>query len=69
VGDVLEDVQAGDPLCGQQLCCIGFVLLQRRREHVSRLHFLPPGALNVKDRRLQDPAKRQRLLRLFLLPP
>ena len=65
--DVLEDVEPRHALVGQQLRRVGLRLLQRRREHVSRLHFLPPRALHVQHGRLQHAAERHRLLRLFLL--
>ena len=55
------------PCAGEQLRRVRLGLLQRRREHVARLHFLPARALHVQHRRLQHAAERQRLLRLLLL--
>ena len=67
MGDVLEHVEPGDALVGEQLRGVRLVLLQRGGEHVARLHFLPSGALHVQHRRLQHAAERERLLRLLLL--
>ena len=68
MGDVFEHVEARDALRREKLRRVGFVLLKRRGEHVARLHLLPPRALHVKNGRLQHTAKRERLLRLLLLP-
>src|SRR5207248_2945010 len=38
--DVLEHVEPRDALPREQLCRIGFVLLQRRRENIAGLDFL-----------------------------
>ena len=67
VRDVLEHVEPGDALRRQQLRRVRLGLLQHRREHVARLHFLAPGALHVQHRGLQHAAERQRLLGLLLL--
>ena len=67
VRDVFEDVEPGDALPGEQLRRVRPVLLQRRRDDVARLHFLPSRALHVEHRRLQHAPERERLLGLLLL--
>jgi hypothetical protein len=67
VSDVLQHVEPRDPVRGEQLRRVRLVLLQRCRQHVTRLNFLPPRALHVQHCRLQDPPERKCLLRLFLL--
>ena len=66
--DVVEDVEARDALVGQELCRVALRLLENRREDVAGVRFVPLCALDVQNRRLQDAAKRHRLLR-FLLGP
>ena len=65
--DVLEHVEPGDALAGEQLRGVRPVLLERRRDDVARMDFLPPGALHVEHRRLQHAPERERLLGLLLL--
>ena len=67
VRDVLEDVEPGDALRGEQLRRVRPVLLERRRDDVAGMHFLAAGALDVQHRRLQHAPERQRLLGLLLL--
>ena len=67
VGDVLEDVESGYALRREELCRVRLGLLERGGEHIARLHFLAPGALDVQDRGLQHPAERHGLVGLFLL--
>ena len=67
VRDVFEHVEPRDALVGEQLRRVRLVLLERRREHVARLHFLPAGALDVEDRGLEHAAERERLFRFLLL--
>ena len=67
MGDVLEDVEPGNALPGEQLRRVRSVLLQGRRDHVARMNFLAAGALDVQDRRLEHTAERQRLLGFLLL--
>ena len=55
------------PCAGEQLRRVRPVLLQRRRDDVARMHFLPAGALHVEHRRLEHAPERQRLLGLLLL--
>ncbi len=55
------------PCTGQQLRRKRLVLLQRCREHVARLDFLPARALHVQHGRLQHAPERERLLGLLLL--
>ena len=55
------------PCAASSCAAYDFDLLQRRREHVARLHFLAAGALDVQHRRLQHAPERQRLLGLLLL--
>ena len=47
---------------------VGLRLLQRRRQHVAGLHFLPAGALDVQHGSLKHAPERERLLRFLLLP-
>jgi hypothetical protein len=67
VRDVLEHVEARHALVRQELRRVGLRLLQRRREHVARLHFLPSRALHVQHRGLEHTAEGHRLLGLLLL--
>jgi hypothetical protein len=67
MGDEVEHVKPRDALGSQQLRRVGLVLLQRRGEHVTRVHLLASRALHVKHGRLQDPAEGEGLLRLFVL--
>ena len=66
VRDVVQDVQPGDALSGQQLRRVALGLLEDRREHVAGVRLVAPGALDVHDSRLQHAAKRHGLLRLAL---
>ena len=67
VRDVLEDVEPRHALRREELRRVRLGLLERGREHVARLDFLPPGALHVQHRRLQHAAERHRLIRFLLL--
>ena len=67
VRDVFEDIESRDALTGEQLGRVGPVLLERCRDHVARMDFLPSGALHVEHRRLEHAPERKRLLGLFLL--
>ena len=55
------------PCAASSCAAYDSILLERGRQHVARLDFLPAGALHVEDRRLEHAAERQRLFRLFLL--
>ena len=66
--DVVEDVETRDALVGQQLCRMALRLLENRREDVAGVRFVALRALDVQNRRLQDAAKRHRLLGLPLRP-
>ena len=67
VRDVLEHVEPRHALRGEELRRVRLGLLERGRQHVARLDFLPPRALHVQHRRLQHAAERHRLVRLLLL--
>ena len=67
VRDVFEHVEPRHALVREQLRRVRLGLLQRRREHVARLHFLAARALHVQHRRLEHAAEGHRLLGLFLL--
>ncbi len=64
VRDVVEDVEPGDTLRGEQLCRVGLLLLEHRGEDVPGPHFIASCALHVEDRRLQHAPEGERLLRL-----
>ena len=68
VRDVLEDVEARDPVLGEQAGGFGVRLLENRGADVARLHLLALGALDVEHGGLQHAAERRRLLRLALVP-
>ena len=56
------------PCAASNCAACDSVLLERRRDDVARLHFLPAGALHVQHRRLQHAPEGERLLGFFLLP-
>ena len=64
VRDVVEHVEAGDALRGEQLGRVGLLLLEHRGEHVPGPHFIASGALHVQDGRLQHAPEGERLLGL-----
>ena len=65
--NVVEHVEAGDPLRGQQPRRLGVGLLQNGRADVAGLHFLALRALHVQHRGLQHAAERRGLLRVVLV--
>ena len=67
VREVLEHVEPGDALFGQQRRRPRLRLLQDGRDQIAHLRFLPLRALHVQHRRLQRSAERRRLLGLALL--
>ena len=67
VRDVLEDVEPGDSLFGQQPRRIAFRLLEHRRQNVADLCLVALCALDVKYRLLQHPPECRGLLRFALL--
>ena len=64
--DVVQDVEPGDALGGQQLGGVALRLLENRREHVAGVRLVAPGALDVHDGGLQHAPERHRLFRLAL---
>ena len=64
VRDVLEHVEARDPLGQEQRYRARVRLLEDRGEQVARLDLVLLGVLGVGDRGLQDPVERERLARL-----
>ena len=65
--DVLEHVEPGDAVLGQQLRGVGLRLLQDRGADVAGFDLGALRALHVQHRGLEDAAKRRRLLRLALI--
>jgi len=64
VRDVVQHVQPGDALRGQQLGRVRFLFLEHGSQHVAGPHLITPGALHVQYGRLQHAAEGERLLRL-----
>ena len=68
VGNVVEDVEARDPLLRQQARRFGLRLLQDRGEKVPLAHLAAARALDVQHRRLQDAPECEGLLGLAAPP-
>ncbi len=62
VGDVIDDVQPGHVLHGQQVGRVRVLLAENRHQHVGRGHFLLAAGLHMEHRALQDALEAQRRL-------
>jgi hypothetical protein len=67
VGEVLEDVDAPDPLLLQQVDGVGAALPGQRHQHVAAVQLAAAGPLDVPGGPLQDPLEGGGLLRVLLL--